>query len=190
MGLWSMVDHLFIVLYRITGNPVIDFFIGTFLIALLTVVVGEFTISIAYRANRKHLKVLNSKLVKMHNHSLDALKSGNNEEYKSSNRDANDAFGRVFFNAIALSAACLWPVFFALGWMQTRFIRIGFPIPFTGWEANYVVVFLAAYIISRILFGHLRPWLPYFKKVQQELDDYKKDAGELDSFADLLPEKS
>lgn len=185
VGLWSALDPVFIVLYRITGNSVIDFFTGTFLVALLTVVLGEFTISIAYRVNREHLKVLNSKMVSMHNRSLDALKSGNKEKYKSSNKEANDAFGRVFFNAIALSAACLWPIFFALGWMQTRFIGIGFPVPFTGWEANYVVVFLAAYIICRILFGHLRPRLPYFKQVQRELDEQNKEAGKLESFADL-----
>lgn len=190
MGLWSAIDPVFIVLYKITGNPVLNFFTGTFLVAFLTVVIGEFTASIAYRVNRKHLKALNSKLVATHNHSLDALKSGNREKYKSSNREANDAFGRVFFNAVALSAAFLWPVFFALGWMQTRFMGIGLPIPFTGWEANYVVVFLADYIISRILFGYLRPRLPYFKKVQQELDRYKKDAGELESFAGLITGKS
>lgn len=189
MGFWGYLDQVLIVVYRITGNPVFDFFLGTFIVAMLAVVVGEFTISIAYRLNRKHLKVLNTKMVGMNNLSLDALKSGNKEEYKTRNKEANDAFGKVFFNAVALSAANLWPVFFCLAWMQTRFMGIDFPIPFTGWAANYVVVFLICYILSRILFGWMRPRLPYFRGVQKMLDDVGESAKELESFADLVPKR-
>lgn len=171
MQFWAALDQVLIVLYRITGHPVADFFLGTFLLAFVTVVIGEFTISIAYRVNHKHLSVLNRNMNSAKDLSMAALKSGDKDAYKAHNKQANDAFGKVFFNAIALSAACLWPVFFALSWMQLRFMDLRFPLPFTGYEANYVVVFLVVYILSRILFGMLRPHLPYFRGVQKMLDE-------------------
>ncbi|MBE0466610.1 MAG: hypothetical protein IBX71_05225 [Candidatus Desulforudis sp.] len=190
MAFWHILDQVLIVFYRITGSPAFDFLLGTFLVALLTVVIGEFTISIAYLVNRKHLQKLNARMVEMNNASVAALKSREKAEYKAKNKEANDAFGRVFFNAIALSAACLWPVFFALAWMQLRFVDVRLPVTFTGLEANYVVVFLVAYILARILFGTLRPRLPYFRKVQQLLDEQAKTARNLDRFVDPVPKKS
>lgn len=174
MQFWAALDQVLIVLYRVTGNPVADFFLGTFLLAFLTVVLGEFTISLAYRVNRKHLSSLNTNMNTAKDLSMAALKAGDKKAYQAHNKRANDAFGKVFFNAVALSAACLWPVFFALSWMQLRFMHLSFPIPFTGYAANYVVVFLAVYILSRILFGMLRPHLPYFKGVQKMLDEQAK----------------
>ena len=35
-------------LYRLTGYPLVDYYLGTFLLAFLTVLVGEFTISIVF----------------------------------------------------------------------------------------------------------------------------------------------
>lgn len=183
---WTALDQVLIVLYRITGNPVSDFFLGTFLLAFLTVVLGEFTASIAYRLNLKHLQGLNARMVEMNNASLAALRAGEKQQYKAQNKEANDAFGRVFFNAVALSAAFLWPIFFALSWMQLRFMDIKLYFPFTNLAANYVVVFLICYIFGRILFGYLRPRLPYFSKVQKMLDEYGEKTKKMDSLADLL----
>lgn len=190
MEFWAFLDQVLIVFYRITGNPVLDFFLGTLFLAFLTVVLGEFTASIAYRVNRKHLKGLNTRMVEMNNASLAALRAGEKQQYKAHNKEANDAFGRVFFNAIALSAAFLWPIFFALFWMQLRFAQIQLPIPFTGLYANYVFVFLVCYILGRILFGWLRPRLPYFKKVQTMLDEQAKDVKKMESFAGLTSNKN
>ncbi|MDI6906357.1 MAG: hypothetical protein QMC81_02555, partial [Thermoanaerobacterales bacterium] len=180
--LWQTLDPVLVVLYRVTGHPVADFFLGTMLVAFLTVVVGEFTASIVYRLNDRHLKTLNARMVQMHNRSLQALREGEKERYKSANREANDAFGRVFFNAVALSAAYLWPCFFILGWMQLRFMGINIPVPYTGLAANYVVVFLVCYVLGRMLFNVLRPRLPYFSGVQKLLDEQNRAAQGLDSF--------
>jgi len=182
MGLWETLDPVLIVLYRITGHPVAGYFLGTMLLALLTVVLGEFTASLVYRLNRRHLKSLNDRMVEMHNRSLRALRAGEKEEYRSANRQANDAFGRVFFNALALSAAYLWPCFFALGWMQLRFAGISIPVPYTGLAANYTFVFLVCYILARMLFNFLRPHLPYFRAVQKMLDE-QTGAARMESFS-------
>ncbi|HAG06843.1 MAG: hypothetical protein XD69_0579 [Clostridia bacterium 62_21] len=190
MGFWNTLDNLLIIFFKITGEPVLDYFLGMFLLALLTVAIGEFTISLAFLINRKHLESQNARMVKMYNLSLAALKSGKQEEYKACNKEANDAFGRVFFNAIAFSAAYLWPVPFVLAWMQMRFAGIEIPLPFTRLTANYFVIFLLCYVLARLLFGALRPRLPYFGKIHRMLEAYAQKQAKIEGFADLLPKKN
>ena len=84
------------------------------------------------------------------------------------------SFGHLFFNKFGLSAASLWPIFIALGWMQGRFAEIGLPLPFFGWEINYVFFFLLNYIPARILFSRLKRRLPYFRGVHETLLSYEK----------------
>jgi hypothetical protein len=95
-GFLSMLDNLLIVLYGVTGDPLSDYFLGTFLAALLTVIIGEFTISVVYLVNRKHLEGLNVTMATHHNLSIAALKSGDKKEYQVQNKQASDAFGKVF----------------------------------------------------------------------------------------------
>jgi len=163
-------EGLMSALFGMTGNPVADFFIGTFLAALLATVIGELTISIVYLANRNHLENTRKNMAESHNRSMDALRAGNKKDWRVHNKEANDAFGKFFFNSIAMGAAMLWPCFFILAWMQTQYLNMIIPIPFTGWVVNYIVVFLICYILARILFNMVRPTLPYFKRIQKMLD--------------------
>ncbi len=174
----EILDPILISFYRMTGFPVLNYFIGTLLLALLTVVVGEFTISIVYRINRSHLDKLNKQVEKMQRLSSEALERGDEESYKACNKVGNDAFGHLFFNKFGLAAASLWPIFIALAWMQGRFREIGLPIPWLGWEINYVFFFILCYILARILFGRLKPRLPYFRGVQKMLKAYDKNVVE------------
>lgn len=189
MDWWSLLDRFLIIFYRATGNPVVDYFLGTLAVSLLAVIVGEFTISLVFRINKNHLDRLNSRLVDVHNLSLTALKLGDKENYRACNKEANDAFGQVFFNMFGLSAASLWPVFFVLAWMQERFAGITFPLPFTGLMANYVFTFLVCYILARIFFGKIKHRLPYFKGVHKMLLDYGENSKRMISVADLTDEK-
>jgi hypothetical protein len=59
LNVWEYFDPYLLVLYKITGVAGLDGLIGTFLVALLANVIGEFTISIAFRVNRGHLDRLN-----------------------------------------------------------------------------------------------------------------------------------
>lgn len=188
-GFLSMLDNLLIVLYGVTGNPLFDYFLGTFLVALLAVIIGEFTISVVYLVNRKHLEGLNATMATHHNLSIAALKSGDKKEYQVQNKQASDAFGKVFFNSIALGAAHLWPCFFVLAWMQVRFADLRIPVLFTEWTVNYVFVFLVCYVLARILFNIMRPRLPYFSQVQKILDGCGKSVQNSEDFAGLLPSK-
>jgi hypothetical protein len=168
----EMLDPFLIPLYRLTGYPLADYFLGTFFLAFLTVLVGEVTISLVFQVNRKHLEVLNERVERMNHLSGRALERGDEKSYRAVNKEGNEAFGRLFFNKFGLSAATLWPIFFALAWMQDRFAAISLPLPFLGWGVNYLALFILCYIIARILFNRLRPRLPYFKGIHQTLQTY------------------
>ncbi|MCL6611515.1 MAG: hypothetical protein K6T66_08250 [Peptococcaceae bacterium] len=163
MDWWLKLDGILIGLYRITGWPVPDYFIGTFLLAMITVVIGDFTTSLVFRANRGYYTRLNARLAELHELSMTALRLKEKSEYKAVNREANDTFGLLFFSMFGLSAAYLWPVFFALAWMQTRFAGISFPLFIKGWTTGYFFTFLVCYLIARVIFAGLKPHLPYFK---------------------------
>lgn len=170
----QFLDPVLILLYRLTGDPLTDYYLGTFLLALLTVLVGEFTISFVYRINKTHLEKLNARVEKMKRLSSEALALGDQEGYKACNKEGNDAFGQLFFNKFGLSAASLWPIFFALAWMQERFAEIDLPLPLIGLEINYFFFFVLCYIAARIFFGRIKPKLPYFKGIHQTLLTYEK----------------
>ena len=155
----ELFDAIFISFYRVTGDPVWDYFIGTFLLALLSVLVGQATLFFVFRANRSHIEDLDSRLATLNRLTASAMEMGDKRNYKFVNKEANDTYGHVFFNRFGLSAASLWPVFFALAWMQERFIDIAVPIPWLGLKANYFVVFLLLYIAATILFRKTRRYL-------------------------------
>ncbi len=164
--------------YQLTGIPGLDGLIGTFVLALIVVVIGEFTISLVFLVNRKHLDKLNHQLKKYSELSQEALRLGDEDSYKALNKQANDAYGHVFFNKFGLSAAALWPAFFALDWMQPHFSETGVAVPGFSSGVNYVVVFLLCYILARIVFGRLKRHLPYFKGQYRMLQSYgKRDAA-------------
>jgi hypothetical protein len=152
----ELFDTILISLYRLTGNPLWDYFIGTFLLALLSVLVGQATAFMVLSANRNHLENLDGRFATLNRLTASAMEMGDKQSYKSLNKEANDAYGQVFFNRFGLSAASLWPVFFALAWMQEHFAQILIPIPFHNFNANYFVIFLGSYIMARIFFSRAR----------------------------------
>lgn len=179
--MWVYIDPFISPLFSLTGSVVVNSWLGTFLLALLVVVVGEFTISIVYRVNRRHLGELNRRLKHFSELSEKAFRGGDRENYKAVNKQANDAYGHVFFNKFGLSAAMLWPAFFALDWMQQYFSDTPLPIPFTSASLNYVVALLICYIAARMVFGRVKRHLPYFKQHYRMLDAYSKESVDAES---------
>jgi hypothetical protein len=170
----ALLDSILLSLYRITGNPLVDYFLGTFLLAFIAVVIGEYTISLVFRVNKTHLERLNAHVEKMSNLSLEALSQGDKKSYTALNQEGNDAYGRLFFNKFGLSAASLWPIFFALAWMERHFSEIGLPLPWVGWKINYIFFFVLCYIPARSVFGRIKHKLPYFRKMHEMLLSYEK----------------
>jgi len=152
--LWA--DGYVIELYRITGNPIVDYLIGTFLLAVISVLIGEATLSLLKSVNKRHIEHLDDELAQKYELSMKSRHSGDEESYRCMNRQANEAFGKVFFNMFTFSAASLWAVFFVMAWMQTRFIDIEFFVP--GFEVSfgYVFTFFLLYIVARILIRNIK----------------------------------
>lgn len=174
----SILDPYCIAMYRITGNAVVDYCIGTCLLAFITVVLGEFTLSLALRFNRRHITQMEDEMAHQHQLSLAALHMEDKMSYQACNKQANDALGKYFFNMVAYSAAYLWPIPFALTWMQSRFIGVEFipayPLNIIWPATGYFTTFILFYILDRIIFKNIRRYLPYFKEVQRTIDLYAK----------------
>ena len=172
---YVLADSFLIFFYRITGMPLADYFMGTFVLAFLCVVVGEISISLALRFNQRYIDEMTSEMETKEKLSMEAYRSGDRISYQALNKQATDVWGKRFFTMIGYSAGILWPVPCALGWMQTRFAEVQFSLLFPlslvfGKTVGYIFVFIPLYIFCRILFKYLRPFLPYFKGVQNALD--------------------
>jgi len=177
-----LIDPILIFPYRWVGDSMLGFLIGTFCLGLLSVMLGELTISAAIRFNRRHIQALKDELSHKEKLSVQAYAEGDKVSYKALNKAANDAWGKYFFIMAGYSAGILWPVPLALAWMQTRFqgveFAVVFPLNFVfGDHVGYPFVFFPIYILARIVFKYLRPRLPYFKGVQAMLDAEQARSG-------------
>lgn len=176
------IDPFLIFFFRLTGVALMDFFVGIFALAMMCVVIGEFTLSLALRFNRDHLKMMQKDILHQEHLSLQAYQMKDRTGYKALNRAANDAWGKHFFTMAAYSAGMLWPAPFALAWLNTRFEAVAFDLsaPLSlafGNTVRYPFIFILAYMLCRLLFKYLRPFLPYFKQVQKMLDDKKPQSS-------------
>ncbi|MDD2902420.1 MAG: hypothetical protein PHU44_08280 [Syntrophales bacterium] len=161
---YQVLDPYLIWFYRLTGHAGTNFVIGTLVLAVLCLIIGEATISLTSRFLSKRLGEKTAEAHKYQNLSIDALKAGNKEAYRAANKLANEAFGHTFFQQAALSAAFLWPVFFALAWMQYRFLDLEFPLPVIGWSLGYIGIFVLLYVPALILFKRVKRNLPFYRR--------------------------
>lgn len=167
---YAAIEPYVIWSFRITGYTFVDFLTGTLFLAFFAVIVGEFTISLAFLASRKRIDRTNAELARYHNLTFDALKSADKNAYHAANKLANDAFGKSFFMQVALSAAFLWPIFFALDWMQWRFSGVEFEFLFLERTVGPICVFIPLYATAFLVFKHVKHHLPYFRKITAIID--------------------
>jgi hypothetical protein len=170
-------DSFLIIFYRITGYGLIDYFIGTAILSFICIVIGELSVSLAIRFNKRYLDSMSREMEEKEMLSMAAYRAGDRDGYKSLNKEATDIWGKHFFTMVAYSAGILWPIPCALGWMQTRFSEVQFELAFPlslifGKSVGYIFTFIPLYILCRILFKYIRPHLPYFRGVQKRLDQY------------------
>lgn len=171
-------DRFLVAFYRITGFSLIDYFIGTAVLAFICIIIGELSVSLAIRFNKRYLDAMSKEMNEKEMLSMAAYRAGDKAGYKSLNKEATDVWGKHFFTMVAYSAGILWPIPFALGWMQTRFSEVQFDLAFPlslifGKSVGYIFTFIPIYILCRIIFKYMRPYLPYFKGVQQRLNQYE-----------------
>jgi hypothetical protein len=160
-GLFLALDPYLIWFYRLPANAYVGFFLGTLVLALICLALGEITISLAARLVSKRLYHLTAEASRYQDLSIDAAKAGDKTAYKAANKLANEAFGKSFFSQVALSMARLWPIPFALAWMQTRFLEVEFPVPVLGFSVGYLGIFIILYATAYILFKKIMKKLSY-----------------------------
>lgn len=152
----GIVDLFLITPYRWPQDPFLGWWLGTLMVGIWCVILGEMTLALAYRVNRSRVKEVTRDLLEYHDRSMNALKAGDKPAFKAINRLANEAYGKTFFLQVSIACASLWPVALALGWMQTRFSGVDFPLPFVfpfiGDTVGYPFAFIPVYILVRILF--------------------------------------
>ena len=176
------LDTVFIYFFRLPEIPIFGYYLGCAVLSLACVAAGQITIAAAFLWNQKYIDADNRKMVHMHNLSVKALLAKDKKAYQSCNKEANDAFGKVFFSQIALSISSLWPIPFAAGWLQTRFqdvtFELPFPLPVIGGHVGFMFTFIPIYILVYLVFGQIKGRLPFFRKVSKRLEQYEGEDEE------------
>ncbi len=151
------LDPYLIWLFRISGHGLADFLTGTLILACLSLVIGEVSSFLASLAIKRPVAEAVGKAAKYQQLSMEALAEGDKQAYKAANQLANEAFGKMFFMQVALSAAYLWPIFFVLAWMNYRFAGVEFiPLPLINRSLGYIGVFILVYIPAYISLRSIR----------------------------------
>lgn len=182
-GLYATIDPVIMALVRLPGDPYVGFVLGLLLLGLVVTIVGEVSMAGVYLLNRKHFSALSKDMVEHHNLSLKALGAKDKESWRAFNREANDAFGRNFFSYLALFASSLWPVPFALGWLDYRFGGVDFSVPLLG-AVGPAFFFIPTYILVRVVFSFAKPHLPLFRHMKRIIRE-NESGDEMMTYADL-----
>lgn len=181
------LDPYLIWFYRLSGSAELNFLLGTLALAVLSLLVGEFTSFLASFIVRRHFEQVTGEAKRYQDLSMEALKAGDRPSYEAANKLANEAFGKSFYSQVALSATFVWPIFFALGWMQHRFLDVVFPLPLIGFSLGYIGVFLILYITAYFVLKPVKRRMPYYRRIKELTDASGRSARNLKSFGNLLP---
>ena len=185
--LWILIDPYLIWSYRLTGYGLPDFLIGTFVLAWIALLVGEFTIGAVFLLLRERIDTSTHDARRYQDLSMAALAVGDKNAYHAANKLANDAFGNSFFLQFGLSAAFLWPAFLALAWMGHRFAEVEFPILFSEVSLGFIGVFIVLYAGAYLIFRKIKYRLPYLRRIKAMLDSYDKPGRGEAEFAQSAP---
>ncbi|WP_028574003.1 hypothetical protein [Desulfonatronovibrio hydrogenovorans] len=172
MDIWNQlyvwIDSMLIAPFRVFEIPILGFYFGTLILCIWCILLGELTFRLAALVNSSYMNRLRAQAVRMHNLSIKAIVLKDKDNFRACNKEANEAFGKYFFNMITQGAAFLWPVPFALGWMATRFTGVEFELlfslPLIGNTVGFAAVLIPMYILCRIFWGKLKPHLFFFNK--------------------------
>lgn len=178
----EFLDLILISPFRWIPNAMAGMCLGSFIISMYCVFLGEVTGAILFMANKDYYAKLQKNMVDAHNQSVNALRAGDKDSFQAINRLANEHFGKFFFSQGALGASSLWPVPFALAWYSKRFE--GIDIINTPWDIHigYPFVFISTYILCRIFLGKYVRRLPLLSKVQTKRVEVQEACGRLRSF--------
>ncbi|SLM27624.1 conserved membrane hypothetical protein [Desulfamplus magnetovallimortis] len=166
------IDPVLIFPYRFFDNPMTGWFFGTFCLAVWSVVIGELTMMVAGRINRKAVSENLEETIYYHEQSMKAKQAGDETAWHGINKLANEAYGKSFFLLMAMGMAALWPAFFAAAWLDSRFGELRFVLP--GWagglDLSFLAPFILFYIFLRIGLGHVKKSWVSTQKLSENFD--------------------
>lgn len=165
-----LLDPWFIAPYRWLPIASAGFVLGTVILALQTVLLGDISASLVMYFNKKYLRKMQRSMDHHHHLSEEALKRGDKESFKAVNSQAMDAFGHSFSLGAALFCVSIWPMPFALAWMSTRFfdapLELSFSLPFLGNTIEYFPAFLLLYICTRMTYSAIMSRVPWYRNLK------------------------
>lgn len=163
--LW--LDALLIAPFRWPASPYLGMWLGSTLLALWCLILGELSYALVFLLQRRRLSQMQDDMVRLHNLSVDAIHSGDKVAYLAVNSLAQEKLGNNFFATAAAGMTAIWPLPFALAWMAQRFEGIVlYHLPGTTRSLGYVFVLLSAYIAEKLVFSRLKRHLPLFARIE------------------------
>lgn len=180
--LW--LDPVLIAPYRWLDAPMAAFLLGTFVLCLWCVILGDAASLGAARLNRKLYAGYLEDMVHHHNLSVKAIGRGDKAGYKAVNRQAHEAFGKYFFSQAAAFSVSIWPVPFALAWLDLRFHTVVFTLPFFDAGVGYTFFFFPLYILTRLVYARVMRRFPAYRRMKRAVS-HDDGTEEVMSFRDL-----
>ena len=163
-----LADPWFITPFRALSSPTAGYLLGVVILALQCIILGDLSATLVTFFNRKYIKKIQGEMDHHHNLSEKALMQGDKESYKAVNRQALDAFGYSFSFGAAIFCVSIWPMPFALAWLNLRFaeapIELSFSLPLLGSTVHYFPSFLLLYIATRMVYSiAMKHWTWYIE---------------------------
>ena len=188
-SIYTAIDTFLIFFFRLPEVPIMGYMLGIAVLAVICVLLGHLTMTAIIAFNGGQLRQQSRDMVNMQNLSIRALLSKDKPAYKLLNREANEAFGKYFFAQIAVSASSLWPLPFALGWLQMRFEAVEFmlpaPLPLIGDHVGYAFSFIPMYILMRLLIAKIKGHLPQSQAMRRHTQAIRAESEKMISYGDL-----
>jgi hypothetical protein len=160
------LDQWLIAPYRLLESATLGYVLGTSVLILQCVCLGDLAMLGVSAIHRRRLSELRTDMDRHHTLSEEALRQGDKESYKAVNKQGLEAFGYSFSLGGALFCISLVPVPFALGWMHLRFHEAPIELPVLGISLNYFASFLLLYITIRVIYGKLVKHIPLYRRIR------------------------
>lgn len=169
MNFFLWIDGILIAPFRWVNTPELGFFLGIFLLACYSVILGWLS---SLGAQRLQRSVVGKHVHEAHKRSelaIEALKLQDKKAYLAQNTLAKDAYGKTMGLAVARITSSLWPPVAALAWLDIRFRGVPLPLPVAipglGETVFYPFYFILFYFFLRILYGRLIQRTPFYPRI-------------------------
>ncbi len=174
-------DPFFIAPFRlVSSSPAAGYVFGTAILALYCFILGDISAMGVKFLNRKYLRKIQKEMDRHHLLSEKALMMGDKESYKAVNRQALDAFGHSFSLGAAIFCVSIWPMPFALAWMDLRFsdapLELSMNLPLLGSSIHYFASFLLIYIGVRIICSVLINRFSWYSELNARMTGQKNES--------------